>query len=264
VRPWVLRPAVGSAAGGPEPGAVSKLVLEYDGGAFAGWAAQPGLRTVEAELARALGVLLRSPVQLTVAGRTDAGVHALGQVASYEGSAVPVRSLNALLPDDVAALSCDEAPPGWSARFDATSRAYCYRVLARRGRPAVERGRVLHWPHVVELDVLHQCAAALVGARDFTAFTPTETDHVRFSREVYAAYWSADKDRLTFWIEADAFMRHMNRVLVGTMLEVASGRRDLSSFRALLAGRPRAEAGPTAPAHGLYLVGVGYDGERVL
>jgi tRNA pseudouridine38-40 synthase len=105
----------------------------------------------------------------------------------------------------------------------------------------------------------------VVGVHDFTAFTPTETEHVRFSREVFAAFWRrADGDVLEFWIEADAFMRHMNRVLVGTMLEVAGGRRPVSSFAGLLDGRPRAEAGPTAPPHGLYLAGVGYRGERVL
>ena len=245
---------------------VARLGLEYDGGGFAGWAAQPGQRTVQEAVERALAVLRRGdPVSLTVAGRTDAGVHAWAQVASYEGSPVPVEGLNALLPDDVAVLSCTAAPNGWSARFDATSRAYCYRVLARPGRSALERGRALHWHHALEIGLLDQCAAALIGTHDFTAFTPTETDHVRFSRDVYAAFWHrAPGGLLEFWIEADTFMRHMNRVLVGTMLEVAGGRRQLSEFVALLRGAPRSEAGPTAPAHGLYLAGVGYDGERVL
>jgi tRNA pseudouridine38-40 synthase len=207
---------------------VTRLDLEYDGGAFAGWAAQPGLRTVEGELSRALSVLLRGPVAVTVAGRTDAGVHALRQVASFEGSPVSVRSLNALLPADVAVLSCTEAPPGWSARFDATSRAYCYRLLVRPERSVFWARRALWWPRPLDFDALCGCASALVGTHDFTAFTPTETDHVRFTRDVFSAEWRADGDLLEFWIEADAFMRHMNRVLVGTMLEVASGRRRVS------------------------------------
>jgi tRNA pseudouridine38-40 synthase len=220
---------------------------------------------VEDEVSRAVGVLLRSePVALTVAGRTDAGVHAWGQVASYDGEQVPVTGLNALLPDDVAALACSEAEPGFDARRDATSRAYCYRLLARPGRSALERGRVLHWPHGADVEALSACAAALVGTHNFTAFTPTETEHVRFERDVYVARWMRSEELLEFWIEADAFMRHMNRVLVGTMLEVSSGRRSLDSFKALLAGQPRSAAGPTAPAEGLYLAGVGYGGERVL
>lgn len=208
-------------------------------------------------------MLRRDPPSTTVAGRTDAGVHATGQVASYPGPQVPLAGLNALLPDDVAALECSAAPEGFDARRDATSRAYCYRVLVRPGRTALARGRMLHWPHAVDLNALEGCAAALVGTHDFTAFTPTETGHVRFSRDVYAAFWKRADDVIEFWIEADAFMRHMNRVLVGTMLEVSSGRRSLESFRDLLAGQPRSAAGPTAPAHGLYLAGVGY-GERVL
>jgi len=217
---------------------------------------------------RALCVVLRrASVPLVVAGRTDAGVHALGQVASYAGPPAPVAGLNALLPDDVAVLSCEPAAPGFDARRDATSRAYTYLVLNRRGRSALQRGRALPWPHAVDLGVLQACAAALLGTNDFTAFTPTETDHVRFSRDVFAAYWrrgGADGELLEFWIEADAFMRNMNRVLVGTMLEVAGGRRSVDDFVALLAGRPRADAGPTAPPYALYLAGVGYEGLRVL
>jgi tRNA pseudouridine38-40 synthase len=212
-------------------------------------------------------VVLRTPASLTVAGRTDAGVHAWGQVCSYEGEVARVDGLNALLPEDVSVKECVAADPGFDARRDATSRAYCYRVLARPARSALLAGRALHWPHRVDFGALEACASALVGTHDFTAFTPSETDHVRFERVVFGAFWrrpSDWQDTLEFWIEADAFMRQMNRVLVGTMLEVAGGRRSVSSFAELLDGRPRSEAGPTAPAHGLYLAGVGYGGERVV
>jgi tRNA pseudouridine38-40 synthase len=191
-------------------------------------------------------------------------VHASAQVCSYEGEPAPIAGVNALLPDDVAALACVAAAPGFDARRDASSRAYCYRVLARPARSALESGRALHWAHAVDFELLCQCAIALEGTHDFTAFTPTETDHVRFSRDVYAAYWRRAGEVLEFWIEADAFMRHMNRVLVGTMLEVAGGRRSVDEFQMLLTGMPRSAAGPTAPPHGLHLTGVGYGDERVL
>lgn len=223
---------------------------------------------MEGEVSRALGVVLRAggPVPVTVAGRTDAGVHALGQVCSYSGPPAPVRGLNGVLPGDVAVLSCAAARPGFDARRDATSRAYCYRVLARPSRSPLLAGRALWWSRPLDVDALRQCAAALAGEHDFTAFTPSQTEHVWFRRTVLAADWrgSCGGGILEFWIEADAFMRHMNRVLVGTMLEVAGGRRSVASFVRLLKGRPRSEAGPTAPAHGLYLAGVGYGGERVL
>jgi tRNA pseudouridine38-40 synthase len=197
-------------------------------------------------------------VSLVVAGRTDAGVHALGQVVSYDGPLPRLRSVNALLPDAVAVLSASVAPDGFSARHDAVSRSYLYRVLARPSPSPFETGRALWWPHPVDFEALEACAAALPGTHDFTAFTPTETYHERFDRDVLSASWRLDGDVLEFRIEADAFMRQMNRVLVGTMLEVAAGRRSVASFEQLLGGRPREDAGATAPPHGLYLAAVRY------
>jgi len=202
--------------------------------------------------------VLRRDVSLVVAGRTDAGVHALAQVVSYEGPVARLRSVNALLPDAVAVLSASEAPDGFSARHDAVSRTYLYRVLARPSPSPFEVGRALWWPHPVDLQALQACAHALLGTHDFTAFTPTDTYHERFDRDVLSASWRRDGDILEFRIEADAFMRQMNRVLVGTMLEVAGGRRSVASFERLLGGRPREDAGATAPPHGLYLAGVRY------
>lgn len=237
----------------------SRLLLEYDGTAFSGWARQPGRRTVQAELERALATVLREPaVAVAVAGRTDRGVHAWGQVASYEHEAVDPRAVNALLPADVAVLESVPAPAGFDARRDARSRTYCYRVLNRRARSVFWRGRALWWPRPLDRAALDACAAALVGRHDFTAFTPTDTEHVRFERDVLAAEWRADGELLELWITADTFMRHMNRVLVGTMLEVAGGSRDLDAFVALLDGAPRSAAGRTAPPHGLALASVAY------
>jgi tRNA pseudouridine38-40 synthase len=237
---------------------VARLTLEYDGRPFAGWARQPGLRTIQEEVERALATLRRKPVALTVAGRTDRGVHAWGQVASYDGGPVPLSNLNALLPDQIAALACEPAPDGFDARRDARSRTYCYRILARPWPSPFERGRALWCADALDHAALRACAAALVGTHDFTAFTPTETEHVRFERDVLDARWEEQGDLLEFWIEADTFMRHMNRVLVGTMLEVAGGRRSVDDFAALLDGAPRQRAGDTAPPHGLYLARVRY------
>jgi tRNA pseudouridine38-40 synthase len=235
------------------------MVLEYDGTDFAGWARQPDQRTVQGEVESALRTILREEdLSVVVAGRTDRGVHAWGQVCSYEHEAVDPLRLNALLPRDVAVLDCNPAPDGFDARHDATSRTYCYRVLHRRARSVWWDTRAL-W-HGWELDVaaLSACAAALPGEHDFTAFTPTDTYHTRFTRIVQAAEWRRDGDLLEFWITADTFMRAMNRILVGTMLEVATGRRTPEDFAALLSGAPRAAAGPTAPPHGLALASVGY------
>jgi tRNA pseudouridine38-40 synthase len=206
-------------------------------------------------LEEALATALRREIELTVAGRTDRGVHALGQVASHAGDPAPLRSLNGILPDDLAVLESEPAAEGFDARRDARSRTYRYRLLTRSAPSPFERGRALWWPRPLEREALDQCAAALGGTHDFSAFTPTDTDHVRFERHVLRAGWIRERDDvLAFVIEADAFMRSMVRVLVGTML----GGADPAAFARLLDGGRRSEAGATAPAHGLYLESVRY------
>lgn len=218
------------------------------------------MRTVQGELEVALAQVLQRTVDVTVAGRTDAGVHALGQVASHSGTAATRDSLNGVLPHDVRVLASEDVADGFDARRDAKSRTYRYRVFTRRTASPFERGRALHWPRRLDRGALDACASALIGTHDFTAFTPTETDHVRFERDVFRAEWvDEEEDVLAFWIEADTFMRHMVRTLVGSMLAVARGRFDVAWFEALLAGAHRREAADTAPPHGLYLESVRYD-----
>ena len=243
---------------------VTKLAIAYKGGGFAGWARQPGLRTIQGVLEEAIGKLLGgADVDVTVAGRTDAGVHATGQVASFElDRELPdnlARRLNAVLPSEVAVLSAEPAAEGFDARRWARSRSYSYRLLTTPTRFPFEEGRALWWPYPLGRAALDECAASVIGEHDFTAFTPTQSEHVRFERVVLESAWEEESERvLTYRIEADAFMRNMIRVLVGTMLEVAGGKRTVEDFRELLEGAPRERAGETAPAHALYFTGATY------
>jgi tRNA pseudouridine38-40 synthase len=229
-----------------------RLTVAYDGTDFHGWAPQPDLRTVAGELARALDL---EPRVLTVAGRTDTGVHAEANVVSLVGDRVlPVAALNRRLPVDLAVRDAAEVPDPFDARRDATARSYVYRLSTAPVPDPLRARYELHRPRPADLTALEACAAAVVGVHDFTAFTPTETEHVHFERTVLAAGWRRDAERLEFHITADAFLRHMVRVLVGTMLD----RPDPDHLAELLSGRPRAAAGPTAPPHGLTLTAVSY------
>jgi tRNA pseudouridine38-40 synthase len=235
-----------------------RLDIEYDGTDFSGWAAQPGFRTVEGTLREALGTFYASFDDLRVAGRTDAGVHALGQVASADVEGGPpganaAEALNSALPDDLSVIAAHEVTAEFDARHSARSRTYRYRIWRRRTPSPFERRRSWWMPRPIEEAKLAESADLILGQHDFRAFTPTETQHVVFHREVKNAVWHLRGDALELEVTADSFLRHMVRTLVGTMIE-----KEPREIAALLDGSPRSAAGSTAPPWGLYLVSVEY------
>lgn len=240
-----------------------RLDLGYDGSEFKGWARQPEMRTVQSVLEGALATVLREPVRLSVAGRTDAGVHAAAQVASFvSGVAIDEsrlrRSLNAILPEDVVVFNVGEAPRDFVAR-QAKARTYRYRISLTPAKPLFERRYVWHLRRAVDFEALTDCAALLVGRRDFAALTPSAHLYHCCVREVTAASWRLVDDECWFEIRATSFLHNMVRVAVGSMVDVAVGRLTKADLeRGLLLGR-RSRLGRTAPPQGLSLIAVEYD-----
>lgn len=241
-----------------------RLVVEYDGSAFHGLQFQPALRTVAGVLEPALSRLFHEPVKITAAGRTDAGVHATGQVISFDAErAFPIErlvlALNGGTPADLAIREAALVAAAFSARYDARERAYDYVILNRPFRTAVWRARAWHVTKHIDVERFRAAAEPLIGEHDFVTFCGEPPERGGTVREVRSIVLAQRGDLLRVTVRGNAFLHRMVRIMVGTLVSCATGYRDVAFARTALAARARGAAGPTAPAHGLYLAGVRYD-----
>jgi len=241
-----------------------RLIIEYDGSAFHGWQRQKKDRSVQGCIEQALARITRTEITLFGSGRTDAGVHALGQVASFTAdtaldSSTIKKALNSILPQDIVIRDCRRVDPAFHARFSARSKVYHYRILNRDIAQAVGRQYAWHIRHRLAVAAMQKAVGHIVGRHDFSSFEGTGSPRQNSVRRVIDADWEVtEPDRLLFRIEADGFLRHMVRNLVGTMVEVGLNRRTPMSMRTVLAAKDRHQAGATAPARGLFLMEVKY------
>jgi tRNA pseudouridine38-40 synthase len=240
-----------------------KLILEYEGTAYHGWQLQPGLDTIQGRLEDALGRLAGRPVRVTGAGRTDTGVHALGQVASCAGTwrlddATLRRALNALLPADIAVRTVETAPPDFDPRRAARSKTYRYTLLRQATRSPLLARFSVHAPAPLDLAAMREAGAALVGRHDFSAFRAGTCAAATPVRTLTRVEWRTDGPLWHLEIDGNAFLQHMVRIIVGTLLEVGRGARPPAALAEILASRDRRRAGKTAPPQGLCLVAVAY------
>ncbi len=238
-----------------------KLTLEYDGSGFCGWQFQPAQRSVQGEVETALQQLTRETIRTTAAGRTDAGVHALGQVINFHTASahalnVFVKGGNALLPPDVRILDAAEVDEHFSARYSATSRHYFYRI-SNRPR-AIARHYCWYLPLQLDLSAMQQAVKVLRGEIDFESFCQAGSGLDHFRCNVVHAEWHQEQDELVFDICANRFVHNMVRILAGTCVEIGRGALPADAMSSILEARDRRAAGRTAPAHGLTLVKVGY------
>ncbi len=239
------------------------MTLAYDGTAYRGFQLQPGEDTIQARLEAALSEMAKAPVRVTAAGRTDSGVHAWAQVAHFQlPRPIPPRGirdgLNSMLPDDIRILEVEEASESFHARFDARSKTYRY-YLDRSPVPSPLRCRyTLHYPHPLDRKSLDESAALFIGERDFAAFRASSCTAKTTIRSCAASRFLDEIEELVYEIEANGFLHHMVRNIVGTLLEVGRGKREASSLSSVFDSGRREQAGPTAPAKGLHLVKVKY------
>lgn len=240
-----------------------KLIVEYDGTSYHGWQIQPNGQTIQGMLEEAVSTFLGVPTRITGSGRTDAGVHALGQVANFFSERVTdlhrlQRGLNALTPEDITIKAVEAVPDSFDARRDGRSRIYEYRILNRSTPSPFYVKYAWHVREPLNIEAMREAIRCLEGERDFSSFRSAGCDAAHPVRKVYRACLDQRDDLLVFTIEATAFLRHMVRNIVGTLAEVGRGQRTSQAFAELLEAQDRMKAGPTAPARGLFLIEVKY------
>lgn len=240
-----------------------KLTIEYDGTNYCGWQIQSNGESIQAVLERAISTFLGKPTRLTGSGRTDAGVHALGQVANlFSDKEVDPhrvrRALNALTPDDITIKAVEIVPDGFDARRDGRGRVYEYHILNRPTASPFHRNRAWHLHEELDLAAMRPAMECLLGEHDFSSFRAAGCEAAHPIRTIYRSSMEQRGELLVYSVEATAFLRHMVRNIVGTLVEVGRGLRTPQSFSELLETRDRAQAGRTAPPHGLYLIEVKY------
>jgi len=244
-----------------------RLTVEYDGSGYNGFQAQAGQPTVQGALEAAITAFSGQTVRIAAAGRTDTGVHATGQVVSFDlDKAWPARTvmnaMNAhLVEEEVAVLDCMEVDADWHARFSAVGRRYLYRILNRPGRPALDLGRVWHVKKPLDAAAMHAAAQALVGFHDFTTFRDAGCQSASPEKTLDVATVTRVGEEVHLVFEARSFLHRQVRSMTGTLAEVGVGRWPAGRVREALLARDRRACGPVAPAEGLYLVGVRYEGD---
>jgi tRNA pseudouridine38-40 synthase len=245
-----------------------KLTLAYDGGAYAGWQIQPDKPTVQGTLEATLRQITQETIRVSAAGRTDAGVHALGQVVGFAtdtrlSNAELHRALNAVLPTDVAVVSLEDAREGFHATYDAVAKHYRYQIHNARTPSVFDRNYAWHYPQPLDANAMHAAGKALVGRHDFSSFETAgsaRADSIRTIHNLAVARPLGEMaDRVIIDVSGDGFLYNMVRTIVGTLVEVGVGARDIEWPADVLAAHDRREAGQTAPPHGLFLVSVCYE-----
>jgi tRNA pseudouridine38-40 synthase len=241
-----------------------KLLIEYDGTQYHGWQIQPNALTLQEVIQKKIEIMTRHPVRLTASGRTDAGVHAIGQVASFATSVrIPLsgfrQGLNTLLPPDIVIKSVEEAEENFHPQFGAKRKTYRYVILNRELPSAIYRNYSWHFPRPLDLAAMKEASQKLIGKHDFSSFQAADPEPTDAVREVFKAEWSIKKQIfLRFTIEADGFLKHMVRNIVGTLAEVGKGKISSGAFQKILLAKDRRQAGMTAPPQGLFLLEVQY------
>jgi tRNA pseudouridine38-40 synthase len=240
-----------------------RLTLEYDGSLFSGWQVQPAAQTVQGVLETALARLFGQPVRVIGAGRTDAGVHATAQVAHFDSPFERpvrdiVRALNAMTPPGLSVLAAEKVDSEFHARYSAFYREYRYKIFLRPEPPALDRDRVWHFPRPLDSDTMREGCSYLLGTHDFSAFRAASCSAPNPVRTVSTLLLEQEGAVLIITIGANAFLYHMVRNIVGSLVKVGLGDWPPIRIQEILAGRDRAEAGPMAPATGLYLTKVAY------